>query len=977
MDPDPSSGNRDWSRIEALFHGALAKPPEQRAAYLDAACHGNEQIRREAAALLEALDRDGSLLEVRGLDVAARLLAHSQAAPSTPVLRVREAAPATRRAPPLWLSLLALVFLADCLLRAYCYVLGPDQFGYGTRLKGGRVVVVTVRPGSAAERTGIRPGDAITAIDGHDVRDATDLQVIGWNLEVGQTYTHEIRRATERLRLGLVVPRVRIFASWDFGVHAVWQLDALFLLATALLIAFARPADRLARLGALALATFAVGLYFSNMPPGYAAIWRNMPAAAGALLWIPNICIFLFGPIGLTFFLLFPRPLFRARWPWLLVWLPMLLLVPSNVVYTFLVVFRPAQAFGTGALPEWIYELQGTLYAVYGVADLGALAANYFSLADVNEKRRLRLLLAGGAAGALPGLLRWPLLFLAPHSAVVRGLAAPGPDVFVAAVFLLFPTCFAYAILRHRLFDIRVIVRIGLQYMVARGLLILLVPALAVGLFVDMLTHGDQPLVAVLRDRGWAYAAVALAAAAAHLRRKQWGEAVERHFFRERYDARRVLGEVVEDVRAARSFSRAVPGVVTRITAALHPEFAAILVRSPGSPTSRIVAAAPADRPLDLERLDLVVAIATSADAEEALLVLGPKRSEEPYSREDRQLLDAVAAGLALLFEQEILVSLVTPAGFEECPDCGSCADSGSGSCAVDGAALEPVPLPRTLAGRYRLERRRGRGGMGTVYEASDTTLARKVAVKVIREEFVTSASARRRFAREARVAAAFDHPNVVTVHDYGIEAGTRAFLVMELLEGMTLREALRRSGTLGPIRALEILRPVCNTVSAAHARQLIHRDLKPENIFLCSTGLANAGPVKILDFGVAKFLAGDEDAGSEQGQTETGIGVLVGTPGYMPPEQVLGERPAIGWDLWALAVVTYEILTGGLPFPVADRQGWMRSLLAGAYVPLDQHLPSPPARWQEFFARTLAVEPSARPASAGEFQQRLEEALA
>ena len=435
-----------------------------------------------------------------------------------------------------------------------------------------------------------------------------------------------------------------------------------------------------------------------------------------------------------------------------------------------------------------------------------------------------------------------------------------------------------------------------------------------------------------------------------------------------------MLEAVADEVREARSFARAVPGVLARIDQALHPEFAAVLVRPAASSSFQTLAARPpghsapswpAESPvLDglrrqptpsavaLEReppaaagsVDLVVPIALSADRDEALMALGPRRSQEPYAREDRRLLDAVAAGLGVLFEQEMLVSLATPYGFEECPDCGTCSDSGSGSCAADGAALALVPLPRTLAGRYRLERRRGRGGMGTVYEARDRTLGRKVAVKVIREELVTSPAAVRRFSREARVAAAFSHTNVVTVHDFGVEAGTRAFLVMELLEGATLREELRTSGALGPARTLGVLRPVCAALGAAHGRQLIHRDLKPENIFLCETGRADGASVKILDFGIAKILAdGDDLAGADEG-TETAIGVLVGTPAYMLPEQVLGERPSIAWDLWALAVVAYESLTGAVPFPVANREAWLKALMAGAFVPLNAACPIRPS---------------------------------
>lgn len=147
-----------------------------------------------------------------------------------------------------------------------------------------------------------------------------------------------------------------------------------------------------------------------------------------------------------------------------------------------------------------------------------------------------------------------------------------------------------------------------------------------------------------------------------------------------------------------------------------------------------------------------------------------------------------------------------------------------------------PIGFSRLLADRYRLDRRLGQGGMGTVYEATDTALERRVATKLIRDDLVGSEEAAARFQREARATAAFAHPNVVTVHDFGVAADTRAFLVMELLAGTNLRDAIDRDGRLPAARTVEILRSVCAAVDAAHAQQLVHRDLKPENIFLAQS---------------------------------------------------------------------------------------------------------------------------------------------
>ena len=179
---------------------------------------------------------------------------------------------------------------------------------------------------------------------------------------------------------------------------------------------------------------------------------------------------------------------------------------------------------------------------------------------------------------------------------------------------------------------------------------------------------------------------------------------------------------------------------------------------------------------------------------------------------------------------------------------------------------------------------------MGTVYEASDSSLERRVAVKLIRDDWIDSVDAVQRFRREARAAAGFTHPNVVTIYDYGVEGETRAFLVMELLKGGTLRDELSHQKRLSSSRMVHVFRNVCATVEAAHRRDLIHRDLKPENIFI-ATGVDGTGEViKVLDFGLAKFLPVNVDSASTHTTAATQPGMLIGTPAYMSPEQLLGE---------------------------------------------------------------------------------------
>jgi serine/threonine-protein kinase len=999
MDPDR------WAWVKELFHAALECEPGRRSQLLRDACAGDRSLQEAVEAMLAREPEARGFLERPAIQVEAGDPASHRDAP------VPASPPRVR--PAWWIYLLAAVFLGDCLLRAYCIDFGPEGFGFHSRREGGRFVVAGVIPGGLAEGAGMRTGDVVVARDGQPFERVSNGRVTGPNLEVGRWYRFDVERDGRPVTLTIEMRRVKILPPWYFEAQFLWQLANLLTLATAFLIAFKRPRHRVARMGALTLATLSVGLYLFNLPPGYAVAWRSVPLGFGALLWIPNLCVSVMGAIGLTFFVLFPRPLFERRWPWVLIWLPALCLLPFDASSIHQTVYHPAQAYGRVA-SNAIRDAEVSVFGVYGVAMLAAIATNYFRLRDVGERRRLRVLVAGGAIGTLPALSRFFVIGLAPRSALHDYLMSPVPDILIAVAFLLFPVSFGYAVLRHRLLDIRVIVRQGVRYALAHGVVISVVPGLGLLLLADVIAHGDQPLVEILRDRGWEYGAVGAVAVLVYSQRRRWSGAVDRRFFREQYDARRLLRAVADSAREAGSVERAAPAVAARIEAALHPEFAAVLVLRPGQRSFRAVASSPAGQAppplardsglvewlraesgpaeavslsslplrerlpadeIDLvqsARIDLVVPIQLAGPPPQALLALGPKRSEQPYTQEDRDLLGAIASSLALLLGG----SAPAPGSgaFEECPACGTCYDTGTARCTSEPAALVPVPMPRTLAGRYRLDRRLGRGGMGKVYAATDGALGRRVAVKVIRDDWALSDAALRRFRREARAVAGFAHPNVVTVYDYGVEAGAPPFLVMELLEGVTLRDEIRKSTRLGPVPTLAVLRGVCCAVDAAHRRQLVHRDLKPENIFLTAGG--NGGTVKILDFGVAKLLSSEDDAAGSEGPFQTEAGVLVGTVGYMSPEQLLGEPPDVSWDLWTLAVVAYESVTGALPFAVSSREAWRQSVLAGHYTPLGQHLADPPAGWARFFDRCFAADRARRPLSAAEFLQDLERAL-
>ncbi|HYX67733.1 MAG TPA: LpqB family beta-propeller domain-containing protein, partial [Terriglobales bacterium] len=222
-----------------------------------------------------------------------------------------------------------------------------------------------------------------------------------------------------------------------------------------------------------------------------------------------------------------------------------------------------------------------------------------------------------------------------------------------------------------------------------------------------------------------------------------------------------------------------------------------------------------------------------------------------------------------------------------------------------------PLP-PGTSLGKYRIVSLVGTGGMGEVYRAQDPQLQREVAIKVLPESLSADPERTQRFQREARMAAALHHPNILAIFDVGVQ-DARPYLVTELLKGESLREAVQRRA-LSPRKAVDIARQVALGLAAAHDQGIVHRDLKPENIFLCSDGSA-----KVLDFGIAKLIAGGPAAGDAQtltgGGSLTREGEIVGTVTYMSPEQLRGAKLDSRSDIFSFGAVVYEMLAGQRAF--------------------------------------------------------------
>jgi len=265
--------------------------------------------------------------------------------------------------------------------------------------------------------------------------------------------------------------------------------------------------------------------------------------------------------------------------------------------------------------------------------------------------------------------------------------------------------------------------------------------------------------------------------------------------------------------------------------------------------------------------------------------------------------------------------------------------------------------------GPYRIDLLIGAGGMGEVYRAHDPRIARDVAIKVLPSAYAADADRLRRFQQEARASGALNHPNVATLYDVGTAEG-RPYLVMELLDGETLRERLGR-GALPTARACELAAAIAHGLAAAHAKGIVHRDLKPENVIV-----TRDGRVKVLDFGIAKLRdpEPDPDAGTVTTPLRTAAETVLGTAGYMAPEQVRGAVADARADLFALGAILYELLTGRRAFECRSRVETLHAVLHDDPPALGGSVPTAVDR---IVRRCLEKDPEAR------FQSALDLAFA
>lgn len=626
-----------------------------------------------------------------------------------------------------------------------------------------------------------------------------------------------------------------------------------------------------------------------------------------------------------------------------------------------------------------------------------------------DEKSRLMLFAIGLTAGATPLLLQ---VLLESIPAYYNFVHRPGIEQVVGAVVFgalgVIPFITGYSVLFDHVVDVKVVLRAALQYALARYTILIVATLPFVALLVLVYQERTQPLVSFVSGARPLLlgGTVLVGLLTLRLRHRLIG-LLNRRFFREPYDTRQLLDQIMSDALHASTAADLQERLRGALSHSLHAE-ASLFVAGPGmhvlerpdgslpiNATGVLATLAggdtgamdvdPSDRRSPFRRLPpdeqrwllsggfvLIVPLRTADHHLLGLFGLTPKRSGLPYSIEDRRFLGAIAASAALALENLRLrtSSDSSDRAARECQSCSKLNGPDAVKC-VCGGPVTPCAAPHTLRGIYRLDHKIGAGGMGVVYLARDLNLDRPVAIKTLP---MVSPEHSARLRTEARAMAAVQHPNLAVIHGIETWQGT-PFLVQEFLAGGTLADRLS-ARPMAIAEALQLGVTIAHALEHLHTAGIVHCDVKPSNI-----GFTERGVPKLLDFGLAKLPKGGD--GVPDTETRTGDAHTVkfgdtvvygGTPAYMSPEAldaVAAARPAL--DLWALGVVLCECVTGRRPFGGTTRDEIRTNVSRGLQQPPSAFNDQCPPLLDALLLAVLHAQPARRPATAREVWNQLE----
>src|SRR5262245_44114203 len=349
---------------------------------------------------------------------------------------------------PWWIYVVALSFLLLHLVEAFLVVQGPAYpEGMVSVFENGAMVIRSLASSTMFERAGLQARDRVLVVNGLPVRSPRDWAAVLANVEARRPGVWEVLRNGDRIQLAVTFER----ANWKNRIRngvPEYLATSFGLFIIGLFIGFSRPGDPVARIGSWLFLTASGAFGLLN---GWAEVWRQTPTLVQFILWIPETSRFVIEGIFLSFFAVFPRRFFRSRWPWLVIWIPVLVTLPWRTLSFYSVIYRPEQP---ATLPDWISQVIFLRTMTYVIAGLMLLIINYLWLADSNEKRRIRVLVVGTVIGLVSAAQSTWI-----YNSQGYGVQSIGPLLrLVPSSILACPFAFAYAILRHRVLDIQVII---------------------------------------------------------------------------------------------------------------------------------------------------------------------------------------------------------------------------------------------------------------------------------------------------------------------------------------------------------------------------------------------------------------------------------------------------------------------------------------------------------------------------------------